>query len=94
MARRVRIFVYEGPEDWIKATLNSPSRYVKGTRMFGSSQFVHEAILPDDSCDEANMNQRVLAVFDEIRGERVVYPGMEIIEEQSSVGYGGYETNA
>jgi len=68
--RRIRILVYDGSREWVEQCLNSPDRYVKDTVWPESHRYITEAILPPESCDEAGLNTRALAIFDEVRGLR------------------------
>jgi hypothetical protein len=40
-ARRVRVLIYEGPEEWVTATTESASRYVGGKRVISYSAPEH-----------------------------------------------------
>jgi hypothetical protein len=35
--RVVRTLIYEGPEDWVRSTINSEGRYVKGKKVLSKS---------------------------------------------------------
>lgn len=70
MARRIRILVYEGSEEWLGACLH-PGRAVVNEKVMTNGYYIKEAILPDEAHDEANLNAAAMFIFDAARGERV-----------------------